>query len=185
MKIQKTFDDHRLLSAVEFIRPKDVVADIGTDHAYLPIYLIQNGHCSKAVACDINQGPLNSAKKHIQEAGLDEQIDLCLTDGLHGVDKYCPDTIMIFGMGGELIARILDEAPFVLRKGIRLILQPMTHMEDTRRWLYSHGFEIIKEVMSEEAGKTYFTFCADYRGNSVNPDLMKIVLQTIGGAYAG
>lgn len=162
--------DARLMTAVCFIHG-NTVADIGTDHAYLPIYLVSEGYVQKAVAADINEGPISRAKANIGLAGLSDRIDAVRTDGLHGIEKYEPDDIIIFGMGGELIAKIIDEAPWVRNGGIRLIMQPMTHADDLRRYLAENGFDIIGEMLSDDGGKIYQTVCAEYRPECVGTDM--------------
>ncbi len=156
--------DARLATAPPFVRPGAIVADVGTDHAYLPIYLCTEGEVSFAVASDINQGPIESAASHIAASGLTARIQTVRTDGLRGLEAYHPTDILIFGMGGELIARILTDAPWVEADGIRLILQPMTHPECVRRYLAAHGFAVTAEVLSRESGKIYLTLVADYTG---------------------
>ena len=133
----------RLQSACAYLSAGGTVADIGTDHAYLPIEIIKKGLSQRAVACDINRGPIESARRNIEAAGLSDRIDTMQTDGLHGVEGFHPTDILIFGMGGELIAKILSEAPWVKDEGIGLILQPMSHAEILRRWLSENGFSIL------------------------------------------
>ena len=157
--------DARLLSAVPFLKPGGRCVDVGTDHAYLPIYLVHRGICSAALACDINQGPLQSAREHIAAAGLEGAIGTRVTDGLHGVEEFAPDDVMIFGMGGELIVKILDEAPWVRNPGIGLILQPMSRAAILRQYLVSHGFAILGEGLSR-SGKIYQTVHAVYCGKN-------------------
>ena len=157
--------DNRLLSAIPYLRTGGVVADIGTDHAYLPIELCRRSICRRAVACDINEGPINAARANIRAAGLSDRIDTLCTDGLHGVEPYAPDDILIFGMGGELIVRILREAPWVRNDRIGLILQPMSRAEILRRYLWENGFEIRGEPLPR-ADRLYQTICARYTGNA-------------------
>lgn len=157
--------DARLLSALPYIRRGGVAADIGTDHAYLPIELCRRGICARAVACDINRGPLESAQANIAAAGLSGRIDTFLTDGLHGVERWQPDDILVFGMGGELIVRILDEAPWVKDNRIGLILQPMSRAEVLRRYLWENGFSIVGETLSQ-ADRIYRTLAARFTGVS-------------------
>lgn len=158
----------RLLSAVGFVRRGRMLADVGTDHAYLPIYLCQNGYLdvnagnTVAVASDINEGPVERASLHIRTSGLSDKIITVRTDGLTGLDKYSPEDIIIFGMGGELIAYILESAPWVCANGIRLILQPMTHAEKLCASLFALGFVIVDEVISIEGDRIYRTICADF-----------------------
>lgn len=155
--------DSRLLSAIPYLRAGDVMADIGTDHAYLPIEVCRRGICRRVIACDINEGPIRAAQENIRAAGMTGRIDTLCTDGLHGVESYAPDDIVIFGMGGELIVRILREAPWVQDAHIRLILQPMSHAEVLRRYLWENGFAIIGETLSR-ADRLYQTICACYTG---------------------
>ena len=157
--------DARLLSALPYITRGGCVADIGTDHAYLPIYLMREGMISRAVACDINAGPIESARSHIQSAGFFERIDTLHTDGLHEVEQYAPDDILIFGMGGDLIVKILSEAPWVKNERIGLILQPMSRVSTLRQWLCENGFLITGETLSFE-DKYYQTVAARYTGKT-------------------
>ena len=161
----------RLMTAVPFVRGGRLLADIGTDHAYLPIYLCEqgiltpvatgNGETLCALAADINKGPVERADQHIAEAGLTTRIRTVQTDGLTGLDGYDPADIIIFGMGGELIAAILEASPWVNRAGKRLILQPMTHAEKLREYLLSAGYAIIGETLSREGERIYQTLCAE------------------------
>ncbi len=155
--------DARLMSAVNYIKKGGCVADIGTDHAYLPIYLVREGIASSAVAADINLGPILSARANIEAAGLSGRIHAVQTDGLHGIEPYCPDDVLIFGMGGELIVRILEEAPWVKHEQIGLILQPMSRGHILRKWLTEHGFSIRGEALTDSR-KFYQTIYARYDG---------------------
>lgn len=157
--------DARLMCAADLVNQCRTVADIGTDHAYLPIYLVNKGICTRAVAADINKGPIERAKLNIRAVGLTDKIDTELTDGLHGIEKYEPDCILILGMGGELIVKIISEAPWICaeNKNIRLVLQPMTHPETVRTYLWDNGFEISDEKICK-SGKLYCVFAAHYTG---------------------
>lgn len=171
----------RLMTAVPYVRPGHLVADIGTDHAYLPIYLCEagiltpvpagNGEMLCAIAADINKGPVERADLHIAAAGLNRRIRTVRTDGLNGLDGYAPSDIIIFGMGGELIASILEAAPWVNTVGTRLILQPMTHAEKLRAYLLSAGYAIIGETLSREGDRIYQTICAEATGQTADPDV--------------
>lgn len=154
----------RLLTAIPFVREGKRLADIGTDHAYLPIYLINNALISSAIAADINQGPLDKAEENIRKYGLNSNIQTVLCDGLAKINPDTVDDIAIFGMGGELIVKIIDEASWVKNSDKRLILQPMTHPEKLREYLAKNGFEIIGETLSIDRGKIYQTICAQYDG---------------------
>ena len=151
----------RLKEAAALVRKVDTIADIGTDHAYLPIYLIEHGICRKVIASDLRKGPLENARANVEAAGLSERIELRLSDGL---TNYRPDEaqdIVITGMGGILITEILDKAPWLKRGDKHLVLQPMTHAEVLRAYLMANGYRILRESVCEDDGKLYcFLSCA-------------------------
>ena len=153
----------RLLAAADFVRQGSFVADVGSDHAYLPIYLCSLGKIRGALASDINEGPVARAKINIASYHLGKKISVLRTDGLSGVEDFSPDDIVICGMGGELICSIIDSAEWTKNKNIRLILQPMTHAEKLREYLLSNGFSIIGETILKE-DKIYQIICAEYSG---------------------
>lgn len=157
--------DPRLLSALPYLTRGGKCVDVGTDHAYLPIYLVKEGIVSHAMACDINEGPLLSAREHIAASGLSDRIGTLRTDGLQGLCDYAPDDVLIFGMGGELIIRILSDAPWVKSKSIGLILQPMSRAHLLRRYLSENGFAILGETLSR-SGRIYQTIYARYTGEN-------------------
>lgn len=156
--------DNRLRAAAGFVRQGAVFADIGTDHAYLPVFLLGEGKISRAYAADINEGPLARARLHIAESGYGEYITPVLTNGLMGLDRCGITDVAICGMGGELIADIIAAAPFVKDGRIRLVLQPMTRAAHLRRFLAGEGFAIVDECVVEAAGKFYFCLAAEYTG---------------------
>lgn len=156
--------DNRLLTAVKYLRKGKRLADVGTDHAYLPIYAVSKGISAFAIASDINEGPTERALINVRASALEKKIAVLCTDGLHGIEEYAPDDIAIFGMGGELITRIIEEAPWLKSKEKRLILQPMTCADVLRRYLAENGFDIIGETLSTESGKLYVTICCEYSG---------------------
>lgn len=153
----------RLGAAAAFVREGAVVADVGTDHAYLPITLCLSGRATRAVASDVNEGPIARARENIRAWGLEDRIETRLADGLCGLADARPTDILILGMGGELIARILSDAPFVRDGAIRLVLQPMTHPEVVRAYLAQNGFTIVEERLIKEE-KIYQILCAEYTG---------------------
>lgn len=155
--------DARLSAALPYVREGCLLADVGTDHAYLPIYLALTGRIRGAVATDVHKGPIERAAAHIRAAGLEGKIRTLCTDGLHGAENDRPEDILIFGMGGDLIVRIIGEAPFLCQPGIRLILQPMTHAETVRAILASRGFRITGETLAK-TDRIYQIICADYDG---------------------
>ena len=157
--------DARLAGALEYIRG-GVVADVGTDHAYLPLTLLLQNRCSFTVASDIHKGPAACAAEHLQAAGIgDDRAAVLCTDGLNGVEAYHPTDIIIFGMGGEMIVHILTEAPWVRDPSVRLILQPMTKQSELRTYLLQNGFCIRDEKMVM-ADRPYQILCAEYDGIS-------------------
>ena len=131
------------------------LADVGTDHAYLPASLLQQGVIDTAVAADLRPGPLDRARATAERYGLTERISFRLCDGLSGILPEEADTVVIAGMGGETIAAILSAAPWVREEGKRLILQPMSAQEDLRAWLADNGYRIEREVLSREGETLY------------------------------
>ena len=131
------------------------LADIGCDHAYIPICAVKQGKADFAYASDVREGPLSRAAENVAEAGLTGKIVLKLANGLDGAEEYRPDTIVIAGMGGELIAEIIDRATFVKTDKITLILQPMTCADELRKYLLSNGFEIERERLAYEERHIY------------------------------
>lgn len=158
--------DDRLSSAASFVREGAVVADIGTDHAYIPVYLLENGIAKFAIASDVNKGPLERAVENARKYGVADRMRFTLADGLNGVEpeRDSVTDIVICGMGGELIARIVDESEYTRKSGVRLILQPMTAADDLRKYLDENGFAVIDEKLSTAAGKTYCCMLAEYDG---------------------
>ncbi len=145
------------------------VADIGTDHGHLPIYLIQQGISPFCLACDIKEKPLESAKSNIQKVGID-RIEARLGSGLAPLSPNEVDCIAIAGMGGEVISSILADCDWVKNEKYSLILQPMTSADALRRYLCENGFSIESETACEENRKVYTVIKANYCGESFVPD---------------
>ena len=156
--------DARLSCAASFVRVGAVLADIGTDHGYLPIFLLSRGLIERAVLSDVNSGPLASARENVGAAGFISRCEFVLTDGAVALAGRGITDYTVCGMGGELIADIIDRAPHLCDPGLRLILQPMTRVERLRPYLYSHGFEILSERYSFADGKYYVCLHAAYCG---------------------
>ena len=154
----------RLLCAAEFTRQNATFADIGTDHAYLPLFLLDSGRIKYAYCCDINEGPLKSAERNALEYGVYDKLSFLLSDGLDSLFDTELTDVSICGMGGELILDILSRAISKISGGVSLILQPMSKQSVMRRGLYSMGFEIEKEVYSRDKGKFYLTLLARFTG---------------------
>ena len=154
----------RLDCIVSLIRDGVRIADVGCDHAYITTEALRCGKATFSVASDIRPGPLCRAEENVTEAGFSDRVKLVLADGLDGIEQYSPDDIIIAGMGGELIADIIERAPFVKNKNIRLILQPMTSQDKLRAYLCSAGFEITKELLPVERSHIYQVIAARYTG---------------------
>lgn len=167
----------RLSACAGFVRPGMIAADIGTDHAKLPIWLVSEGVVPKAIASDINQGPIESARRNIARYGLGDKIDTYIGSGLDTVAPGMAQDIIIAGMGGELIASILSGAEWVKSSEYRLILQPMSHPERLREWLFENAFAIADEQAVVDANKIYTVICAEYSG--------KVTAYTQYDTYAG
>ena len=163
----------RLLCAASFAREGEIIADVGTDHAYLPIYLYTRGIIKGAVVSDINEGPIERAKRNIIEYSCADAIKPILCDGLSKIGEYSPDSVFILGMGGELIVNIISNAEWLKQNGIRLVMQPMTHPEILREYLISNGFEISDEAMVDDS-KIYQIIVAKYTGIVSEADKLEL-----------
>ncbi|MBQ7343291.1 MAG: SAM-dependent methyltransferase [Clostridia bacterium] len=156
--------DKRLLSCADYVRAGAVFADIGTDHGYLPIFLLKAARIDRAYLSDVNPGPLSSAERNAAAEGLSDRCEFILTDGAAALSGKGITDYAICGMGGELIARIIEDAPHLKDGSVRLILQPMTKQEHLRHYLALAGFRIICERFSFDSGKYYVTMVAEYSG---------------------
>lgn len=137
------------------------VADVGTDHGYIPVMLRSRGYSGNIIATDINEGPLNKARISLAEAGFSDSVKLVLCDGLQGCEPDCADTIIVAGMGGDTITGIIDRAEWTYKPGIKLILQPVTKPEILRYWLVNNSYRITDEYLVKENGTVYQIFCAE------------------------
>ncbi len=160
----------RLSLCAEMVREGSRLADIGTDHGYLPIELCLDEKIPSALACDINPLPLRSAEENIAKFHLSDRIKTRLSDGLKEVSSDEVDDVVIAGMGGELIRDILAAAIWVKDEEKRFVLQPMTHHEDLVRWLYENGFTIIDQKAVLDDGKYYTVLSARYSGSAQSCD---------------
>lgn len=146
----------RLETVASFVPTGAVVADIGSDHAYLPCYLVHKGIAARAIAGEVVQGPYDSAVRQVRTEGLTEKITVRLADGLAAVEEADQVTaITIAGMGGPLIVSILENHPQALKNVTRLILQPNIHAKAIREWALAHGWALQDEVILQEDGKVY------------------------------
>lgn len=155
----------RLSALACLVKQGATVADVGTDHAYLPAWLLQQGVAKFAIASDINQGPLARAKKTAQEYNCTEKMQFYLSNGLDKIPSTGIDTIVIAGMGGETIVQILQGVSWIQDANISLLLQPMSTQPALRRWLWQHGFAMEKECLVKEGETFYQIICARF-GNS-------------------
>ena len=150
----------RLSSVASMVTAGNCLADVGTDHGYVPIYLYERKIIPHAIAMDVNKGPLERAALHIAESGMKEAIETRLSDGLTALKPGEADSVVIAGMGGPLIIRILSAHPEVTESLKELILQPQSEISEVRIWLYEQGYEIVEEHMVFEDGKYYPMFKA-------------------------
>lgn len=156
--------DSRLSLCASFVRQDSKLADIGTDHAYLPVWLCQNGVCKSAIAADINPEPLSRGQLTIAQAGLEDKVKTRLSDGLKSISADEADDIVIAGMGGELIAKIILDCEYSRDKRKHFILQPMTKSELLIERLCQNGFEILSQDCCVASNKCYTVLLVQYSG---------------------
>lgn len=164
--------DPRLALCASFVPQGARLADIGTDHGYLPIWLAKAGRIVHAVAADLRPGPLERARENVDKYRVRHIVELRLSDGLQAVAPDETDFIVIAGMGGEVIASILDGAPWLRETKTRLALQPMTSAEDLRRYLAGHGFAILEERPVLSQGRPYSVLLAVFTGKPGKEDIL-------------
>ena len=145
----------RLEAAVSLIPKGSVIADIGTDHAYIPVYTCETGWCPSAIAADIVPGPLAAARAHVEGAGLQDRIDCRLGDGLTCVERGEADGAVICGMGGSLMIKILQQSYDVWQSFDFVVLQPQSDSGDLRRYLYEKDWHIEDERLVIDDGRLY------------------------------
>lgn len=145
----------RLAAAVSLIPPGTVIADIGTDHAYIPVSVCESGRCPSAIAADIVPGPLAAAVAHVRGAGLTDRIDCRLGDGLTCLKAGEADGAVICGMGGPLMVRILRDSYDVWQSLRFVVLQPQSEAGALRRYLYEQGWHIEDERLVIDDGRLY------------------------------
>lgn len=154
--------DPRLKAIAEYVNKGEIIADIGTDHGYIPIYLVEKDICPKVFATDIKQGPLNNARGIVKRQGFEETIELRLGNGLEPVINEKLDKIIIAGMGGLLIRDILISGDRLISRGnLKLLLQPMVAQSELRLWLKENGFRIVSERLARDKEKFYEIILAE------------------------
>ncbi|EOD01490.1 Putative tRNA-m1A22 methylase [Caldisalinibacter kiritimatiensis] len=161
----------RLKAIASYVKEGSTVADIGTDHGYVPVFLIENKIASSAIAADVNEGPLNNAEAYIEEKELSDKIETRLGDGLKALKPNEVDTVIIAGMGGTLIANILKESKEVADKIDRFILQPMVASDELRKYLYNNNYKIVDEKLIREGKRIYEIICAEHGAEEVEDEI--------------
>lgn len=154
----------RLSAVAKLVRRGSVLADVGCDHGFLPVYLLQNGIIDSAVASDINQGPLSSCEQLVIKESLQNKVKLVLSDGLRGIACNSYTDVTFCGMGGELISSILNVSKGHFSPDKHYIFNPMTHPEILRKYLCDNGFEIDNDFIVREQNHYYNVFDAYYTG---------------------
>ena len=157
----------RLAAIAEQVPQGARLADVGTDHAYLPAWLLLAGRISGAVATDVREGPLQRGRETARLYKVEDRIVFRCCDGLAAVEPQEADTVVIAGMGGELILRIVGETPWLRDSSKRLILQPMSSVPQLRSGLVDLGYSIIQEEAVVDGGKVYSAFTAQFSGSPV------------------
>ncbi len=145
----------RMQAVADLVTVGNKVVDIGTDHAYIPIYLIEENKSPAVIAMDINEGPLKIAESHIKEKHFQDKIEVRLSNGFEKLKAYEADTAVIAGMGGALVIRILDTYRNVTDSLKEIILQPQSELAKVRQYLLTEGFAVVEEEMVVEDGKYY------------------------------
>lgn len=144
------------------------VADVGCDHGYVSLYLASKKACKKVIAMDINEGPLSHARKNIEKAGLSDCIDCRLSDGMQALNQGEVDTVLIAGMGGMLVCRILEQSSEVMQEVSTLVIQAQSDLYEVRKMIHKIGFFIENEKFCMDAGKPYLVMRA-VRGEEKTP----------------
>lgn len=145
----------RLQACADLVRPGNVAADIGTDHGHLPIYLLKHNICSRVIAADLREKPLNFARQNAELYGIGDNIEFYLSDGLAGIPRGDFRTVICAGMGGETICAILEAAKDLWTPEYQFILQPQSAPYELRRYLSEHGFAIHREILARDGRFVY------------------------------
>ncbi len=175
---------NRLMTAAALVTQGYTLADVGTDHGYIPIYLLQQKKIPAAIAMDINEGPLERAKEHIALYGLQAYIQTRLSDGVAALKPGEVKAVLIAGMGGGLVMHILKDGEKVCQSAKELILQPQSEIEHVREFLREKGYTILAEDMVYEDGKFYPMMKVQYQGENENAQKASEVLK-LSDLYGG
>ena len=157
----------RMQMVADMITKGNVAADIGCDHGFVSIYLIEQGICPRVIAMDVNEGPLLRAKEHVEARGLTQYIDIRLSDGIDKLLENEVDSVFIAGMGGRLVIKILSDHFDKVKELKEVILQPQSELHLVRHFLAQQGMTIVQEDMVEETGKFYPCMKAVWKEQSV------------------
>ena len=160
----KILISERLLCCAKQVPAGSTVADIGCDHGYLGIWLLQNGVAERVTACDLRRQPLETAKANAVRFGVADQMRFVVADGLTGLSPQDAEVIVCAGMGGDCIVHILEQTPWVRDPAYTLILQPQTSGNDLRRYLGEQGYTIEKEQLVQDGSFLYFTMQVRFGG---------------------
>lgn len=161
----------RLQAIADYVNQGSVVADIGTDHGYIPVYLVANNICDRVIATDVNRGPLNNAESYINKKGFNDIIETRLGDGLCPLNTYEVDTAIMAGMGGLLVIEILEKSRDVANSIENFIIQPMVASDELRKYLYSKGYSISDERLAKEGDKLYEIIYAKHGSDTIEKDI--------------
>ena len=162
--------DERLKLAASFVRPNAVFADIGCDHGRLSVYLMQQCAAARGYACDIRPQPLDKAKQLLSKKGLSDKVETILTDGLIGLEGRGITDVIVAGIGGEVLAHIVEEAAFLKDSSVRIILQPQSKEQLLRRTLYRLGYRIEQEECVHAGRFLYTVMVVSYCGEEKEID---------------
>lgn len=160
----------RLKLTASLVREGKRLADIGTDHAYLPVYLVLSGKNPSALAVDVRQGPLENARQTVRQYGLESKIETRLSDGFDMLYYTEAEDFVLSGMGGTLMAELVSRTDWLKNKDIHLVFQPQSHAQDIRKYLCENGFEIGTELIVNEGERIYIAFDAFFTGKAHKRD---------------
>lgn len=166
----------RLAMVASLVRDGRPLADIGTDHAYLPVFLLQERRIPHAAACDVREGPLKNAASTVEREGVADRVELILCSGFDDPALLQYQDFVMAGMGGNLMVDLMEAAPFLQTPDNHFVLQPQSHAEDVRAFLYRNGFEILQETATEDTGRVYLAIEAIYTGEARDATLAECYL---------
>ena len=158
----------RLLKIASLVTKGKKIADIGTDHGYIPVYLLNKGYIDFAILADVNKGPLENARSEVRHNNLMDKVDLRLGSGIEVLNENEVDEVIIAGMGGILISELLEAKKSVAHSLDKLILQPMQAQDELRKYLLNNGYEILDEVLVKEDFRIYEIIVTQYTGKNTN-----------------